>query len=135
MRKTLKTVHATTPVLDEVLLDRPGADAVRDALAEGWLRRIPAKGSIAGLGPGEASTLFAARPGDVLLLDDRTARLEAKARGLSVVGVLGILVHGRQSGHLTHGEAAATLEDLAQGDFRMSAELYRWALRKMDEAA
>lgn len=135
LHKSLKAVYTTAAVLDEVLLDRPGAEALQAALDDGWLHRIPAKGSIEGLGPGEASLLFAAKPEDILILDDRAARLEAKARGLRVVGVLGILVNGCQSGRLKQNDAVATLEALARGDFRMSAELYRWALDKLSTPA
>jgi predicted nucleic acid-binding protein len=128
-------VHCSGAVLEEALVEKPGADAIRAALKAGWLVRLKATGDIPGLGPGEASTILVATKDDVLILDDRAARLDAKARGLRVTGLLGLLVQGARSGRVDRRDALATLEALAKGPFRMTAELYAWAQRELENAA
>jgi hypothetical protein len=97
-----------------------------------WLVRTKESGDIPGLGPGESSTILAATKLDVLILDDRAARLDAKARGLRVTGLLGLLVRGARSRRIEAREAVATLEALAKGPFRMTAELYAWARTELE---
>jgi uncharacterized protein len=129
--RVLGPVHITAAVADEVA-QGPGASSVKPALEAGWLKLLEGKGpSLPGLGDGESSLIAAARPSDLLVLDDRAARLEAKARGLKVTGLLGVLVHGRETGALGKEEAVAALTALAKGDFRMTAELYAWAMGRL----
>jgi predicted nucleic acid-binding protein len=78
---------------------------------------------LAYLGPGEREAIQLAeeRQADLLLIDERKGRLEAKRRGLSTTGTLGIL--------FTAGElklvdpAAAYRRLLAETTFRTSAAL------------
>jgi uncharacterized protein len=132
LRAICSRVYCAEPVLKEALAERPGAHAIRDALKAGWLVRTKESGDIPGLGPGESSTILAATKLDVLILDDRAARLDAKARGLRVTGLLGLLVRGARSRRIEAREAVATLEALAKGPFRMTAELYAWARTELE---
>lgn len=54
------------------------------------------------LGAGEAAAIAVAQkfPGTTLLIDDWVGRRTAAARGLRVIGVLGILVAARRQGHV-----------------------------------
>lgn len=126
------TVHAPEAVLDEALTDLPGSASIQQALTDGWLTRIAARAKVARLGPGEAAIIATATAEDVLILDDRQARLEAQSRGLRVTGLIGLLVHGRRRGLISGIEALATLDALAQGNFRMTAALYQWARDELE---
>ena len=127
LRALTSRVHVTPAVLREALVEKPGAAAVRGAVDEGWIVPIKGKGTLSGLGPGEASLILVAKRDDVLILDDRAARLEAKSRGLRVAGLLGLLVHGVRTKKIRPEEALATLDALAAGSFRMTSALYAWA--------
>ncbi len=135
LRQIVGRVHITVQVRDEIVGERPGGGAIQQAIDEGWIRIVKAVGKIPGLGPGEASLIVAGTAEDVLILDDRAARLEAQSRNLNVTGLLGILVHGAQSKKLARAMAMRALDDLARGNFRMSADLYRWAAAKIDDVA
>lgn len=133
--RILGNAYATQAVLDEVLVDRPGAAVIQKALGAGWLRRLNSAAAatpIPGLGPGEAEIIAMARSSDVVILGDRAARMEALSRGLRVTGLLGILVHGVQIRKITRQEGLAILDELARGSFRMSADLYHWTTLQMD---
>lgn len=120
----------TQALLDEVLHgDRPGAAQVRQFHDTGVLSltdvdqaKVPPPSY--GLGRGEASIMAAARPDDILILDDLNARGVAQALSIEHVGTLGIIIEAVQNGRLTSGEALDILDRLAKSDFRMTAELY-----------
>lgn len=79
-----------------------GLTAVRDALADGWLREVTLQGKIekdifeslsVSLGVGESSSMAVARTRKfVFACDDRTARKEADLLGIKLTGTVGILV-------------------------------------------
>lgn len=125
------TVHAPAAVLAEATRPgRPGAAAIEAAVGA-WIEPVehdPTR--IPGLGPGESAMLTIARD-DLLVLDDRAARTEARSRGLRVTGLLGCLVHGARSGAIERDEAIRTLEALAHGPFRMSVDLYDEVRRRL----
>jgi predicted nucleic acid-binding protein len=52
------------------------------------------------LGEAEAIALAIELEADFVLMDERRGRMEARARGLRVVGLLGALVAAKQQGHL-----------------------------------
>ena len=135
LRDIAKTVTTTAAVASEVLVDRPGAAAVRAAIDSGWIKVIGADGDVAGLGRGEAGLIVSAKAGDVVVLDDRAARLEAKSRGVAIIGLLGLIVHGARTGKVKRSDARRAIDDLAKTNFRMSADLYRWAVESMDGSA
>jgi len=96
-------------VADEILrtgTDVVGGDAIRAALAAGWLpvRAVTDKAEVAALtanlGQGEAETLvlMAQENGDLLLVDDRRARDEAERRGVPFTGTIGLLREARERG-------------------------------------
>ncbi len=69
---------------------------------------------------------------DVVLLDERDARLAAKQLGLSVLGTVGILIWAKQNGKLS--SLQDTLHELqVQGKFRISQNLYEQALSVVGE--
>ena len=80
-------------------------------LVEGWLKVVPVPGSDfkplnPGIDAGEASAIAAActwqAAGDAVLLimDDRAGRLEAKSRGLSLIGTAAVIGLAKTEGHI-----------------------------------
>ena len=82
----------------------PGASAIAEALAAGWLRIASPSGVPdieplnPGVDPGERSTIALAlhwrAAGDkvVMIMDDRCGRAEARSRGPSILGTAAVLV-------------------------------------------
>lgn len=137
-------VHVTRAVLAEATEpDEPGAGAILDLVDEGSITLIETadkdEGEEAvqaltelGLGPGEASLIAACTEQDTLVLDDGNARRAARARGLRLTGLLGLLVAAVERGRLPRDEGIDTLRALARSDFRMTVELYDWARERME---
>jgi uncharacterized protein len=88
----------------------------------------------AGLGAGEAAVISLAveRSAALVLLDDHSARERAKALGLRVTGVLGVLLSAKHEGHLS--ELRPYLASLRHAGFRMSDELEGDVCRLAGEA-
>ena len=86
-----------------------------------------------GLDQGDKSILnLAADNEDVLLLLDETeARAVAKAEGLFYTGTLGLIVYLNEIEVISKDKAMKIVKKLANSDFRMTVELYDWALDKI----
>lgn len=95
--------------------DRPGADFI---LTAGWIERrtVSDVAMVAqlrrDLGAGEAEAIVLAREtrAEILLLDERMARVVARRLGLNVTGLVGVLIEARQRGLLP--DAANVAHDL-----------------------
>ena len=84
------------------------------------------------LGEAEAIVLAKERHADVLLIDDLDARRVAQREGVPFIGLLGVLVQGKQAGRVSSvRNLTAELERVA--DFRLSAEIKEIAFRKAGE--
>jgi predicted nucleic acid-binding protein len=68
---------------------------------------------------------------DALLIDERRGRLVAAARGISVIGTLGIVAGARRSGALEH--AAPVVAELRADGFWLSDSLVAEFLRGLGE--
>lgn len=82
-------------------------------------------------GEAEVILLGIQRPGAILVLDDWYAREFARARGLTVIGTIGILLRAKQSGAIV--SVAPMLEQLAQAGFRVSPSIIQEAKRLAGE--
>jgi len=81
---------------------------------------------------GEAEVIAVARErGYMAILDDRRARVVAKRLGIVVVGTVGVLLRAKRAGLLP--SLRPVLNELEDGDFRMSAALRTEALRLAGE--
>jgi predicted nucleic acid-binding protein len=74
------------------------------------------------LGESEALILMRETQADLLLVDDRRARLHATRLGYPLTGTIGILRTARNRGLIP--SAATLLEDLQHRGFRLSATLF-----------
>jgi len=88
----------------------------------------------AGLDRGESEVIALAQEvnADLVLLDEKDARLAAKKTGLKVLGTIGILVWAKKAGYIPSlREQLDALQDRAR--FRLSAELYHQALKSVSQ--
>ena len=85
------------------------------------------------LDPGEAAALWlaAARKADLVLSDDRQARVAAESLGISVRGTVGLLVQAKRQGHLS--EVSPLLLELRSRGVWISDSLIERVLREVGE--
>ncbi|AJF59518.1 MAG: nucleic acid binding protein [archaeon GW2011_AR10] len=85
------------------------------------------------LGKGETAAILLALQlkTSKVLLDDRKARIAAKSFGLKPIGTLGLLVLAREKNLITKKEFSKLLNELVKNGFRISIELYKEALKKV----
>jgi uncharacterized protein len=100
--------------------------AVQDRLAVQLLREE--------LDAGESEAIILAKEisAELVLIDERAATHKARTVGLTVIGTLGLLLLGKQDGHLAAIEPL--LEKLRSLGFYMSIDLYAEVLRTAGEA-
>jgi predicted nucleic acid-binding protein len=144
----LTSLYGSIVIPDRVLTelhvdsDRPGARALSAALAAGAIRpqALP-DGSAAELArlrllldAGEASAILLAKQMTCrfLLIDERRGRQIARARGVPVVGLAGVLLAAKRSGLLP--SVASALADLSREGYRLSDALVSEVLRLAGEA-
>lgn len=83
-------------------------------------------------GEAEAVTLAVELKADLLLLDERRGRMAAKQLGITVVGLLGILLVAKQRGYLV--AIKPLLQDLMTlAGFWIDQELYKLVLESAQE--
>lgn len=85
------------------------------------------------LGKGEQQAILLAKKqkADLLLIDDKQARIIAEALGINVRGTAGILFESLKKGLLDYDEWAAAIMNLvANHNFRISIELYNRMLQE-----
>ncbi|NJL28959.1 MAG: DUF3368 domain-containing protein [Thermoanaerobaculia bacterium] len=119
--------------------DRPGALALRRALAAGWFEVVEASTDLAALGelpvdPGEAEAIWLARHHTdlrFLLIDERRGRQLARQLGLPVVGTAGVLLVAKQQGLVQ--EVRSMLLNLSEIGYHLSPRLCAEMLRLAGE--
>jgi predicted nucleic acid-binding protein len=109
LRALFSGVTLTAVVAVEIGIDpRPGASAIAEALAAGWLSIASPSGLPdieplnPGVDPGERSTIAlalhrrAAGENVLVIMDDRCGRAEARSRGLSILGTAAVMVLAKE---------------------------------------
>ena len=140
LRRLYGQVTITDSVRDEVLAggERPGARELAEAIRAGWIDVANAACDASvfpDLGAGEASTLcFAIGRSDpcLVLMDDLAGRAHARANGLALTGLAGILITARKHEYV---ESVRTLlEKLEASNFRLSRQVVDTILELAGEA-
>lgn len=139
LHRLFGTVVVTSAVRDEVLAGEglPGAIELETALAAGWLRVVdvaPDEASFPKLGLGEASTLQLAMEDTrviLVVIDEQLGRAQATALNVPVTGTVGVLLAGKQEGHIE--EVSSFLQRLEDSGFRLSQALLQEARAQAGE--
>ncbi|HQU36207.1 MAG TPA: DUF3368 domain-containing protein [Anaerolineales bacterium] len=106
LRRQFGDIVLPPAVLEELRVDTddPGTLEIKQALGDGWLRKVDLKDNRIAralrreLDDGEAEAIALALELGVetILMDERDGRLIAKTMGLAPIGVLGVLVRAKQ---------------------------------------
>ena len=139
LRELFCRITVTSAVRDEVLAGggRPGVREMIDAIDNGWIEVAifqPDTVRFVDLGAGEASTLALAiehRGSCLVLMDEPLGRAHARAHGLAVTGLAGVILAAKRAG-LVSG-VRPFFERLESSDFRLSEELIRTVLEQAGE--
>ena len=142
LRQQFEEIWVPPTVVEELRVeeDLPGSRAVREAIEEGWLRiekveeRLLVEVLRRDLDSGEAEAIALAlqMKAEWILLDEREGRRVAKSLGLTVTGVLGVLLRAKHEGHLS--SLKETMERLQEkAGFRIEPEFFTSILGKSGE--
>jgi len=140
LRELYGTVLLPTAVLEELTAAEPPAPALREVQTADWLRvlgvREPALTAALELeldrGEAEAIALAVEHEADLLLLDERKARVVARRLGRPVIGVLGVLVEAKRR-QLLPAVRPVLDELLTRAGFRISESLRARVLQETGE--
>lgn len=135
-------IQIPAAVLAELRVEEalPGSEHLREAIAAGWLQvqEVEDRTLVQLLqrdldrGEAEAIALALQLRADWTLLDEREGRRTAKMLGLSVTGVLGVLLRAWHTGELSSLQDA--LDDLrSSAGFRIAPALLAEILRQSGE--
>jgi predicted nucleic acid-binding protein len=120
-------------VVAEIQALRDAATSALEEAMHGWLVRVSGASAPEESTRGETAVieLALARDADRVVLDDSLARRRARARGLSVIGTIGILLAAKSRGDLPL--VAPEIEKLQAMGFWVSRPLIQSALAKAGE--
>ena len=145
LRQLFGRVCITAAVRDEILpagSTFPDADLLAQTLSEDWIAvvEVPSDDWVPlnpGVDPGEASAIHAAwvwrEAGDAVLLvmDDRAGRLEARARGITLIGTAAVIGLAKTEGLIP--AARPLLERLAQSGYFLGQAVIEAVLADVGE--
>ena len=139
LREFFKEILIPQAVYHEVVVEgeeRPGSREVKESP---WIRVMEIRDKrlknilelVLDRGEAEAITLALEVDADLVLLDDREARLQAKRLGLRVTGTIGILLRAKRLGLIE--SLKDELDKLKETGFRVSKSLEEKILRMAGE--
>ena len=86
-------------------------------------------------GESEAINLAIRKKADLILLDDKKARIVAKSMGIRIKGTLGLLLTFLDKKFIAYNEFKILLDNLINANFRIDITLYKEALKEAEEIA
>lgn len=117
----------------------PDAYVIRKTIEEEWII-VEETGFLQGLEEfgidvGESAAIMLAKKKNSkdVLIDERHARLAAKALGLRPLGIIYVLLSALEKKIISYEEYKKCLDDLVKVNFRLSEEVYNEALSKGKE--
>jgi predicted nucleic acid-binding protein len=130
LRELFEEVYIPEEVYQEVVVQGAGKPGAAEVQAAPWIKTQAVTNRLAfavlnaTLGAGEAAciVLTAEMGADLVILDDRLARLQAQTQGLKITGTVGILLIADEQGRLNFQQA---LDDLLATGFRLSPTEYQ----------
>ena len=134
-------VFIPSAVYRELTNSNRDLDPAIDLAAEPWLivasandqKRVRELREILDEGEAEGIILAIERGADLMLVDERRGRRTATAAGLTVIGLLGVVVLAKRAGLIDL--AKPVLDDLIQtARFWIGSDLYSEVLAELDEA-
>lgn len=140
LRQLFGELAVTEAVRDEVLAggERPGGRELTGAIGDGWINVVrvrPMAALAANLDVGETTTLSLAiehRGLSLVLIDEAIGRSRARALGLRVTGLVGVLLAAKRSGLVP--SVRPFLDRLRRSDFRLSEEFVLSIIEEAGEA-
>ena len=139
LRRLFGRIVVTAQVRDEVLAggELPGASELASAVRAGWIevRHIRTDIDLLDLGAGEASTLTLALSHEgpcLVLMDELSGRSYARAHGLSVTGLAGVLLAAKKARLVE--SVRPFFDRLEKSNFRLSEAIVRAILEQAGEA-
>ncbi|MEE8401818.1 MAG: hypothetical protein V3R86_06665 [Candidatus Hydrothermarchaeaceae archaeon] len=137
LKKTFGEVWVTKEVKKEITSgDFPEVGKIKEGMG-GWIKVLKAGTTryrkIEGIGSGERSILSYAkgRKNVLLILDEVEARAISEGEGIPYTGTIGLIVFACESNKISNKEAVDIVKRLSKSDFRMTVELYDWALERL----
>ena len=127
-------------VQKEVVIEGKGQPGAQEVQSSDWIKvqEIKDRSFVqlleVELDRGESEVIALAHEvnADLVLLDEKDARLRAKRVGLKILGTIGVLIWAKKRGYISSlQEQLNALRDDAK--FRISTELYEWALKSVSE--
>ncbi|MFQ5976166.1 MAG: hypothetical protein ACE5J5_07630 [Candidatus Hydrothermarchaeales archaeon] len=137
LRKIFGEIWVTKEVEKEIISgDFSEVGEIKKGMGK-WIKILEIKTTgyteFEGIGNGEKSILsYAKRRNDVLLvLDETETRKIAEGEGIPYTGTIGLIIFAHERGKISKKEAVFMVKGLSRSDFRMTVELYDWALERL----
>ena len=137
LRRLFGRITVADAVYGEVLagVDLPGVAELEAAKEDGWVDVVPVDvhAEFADLGDGEACTLSLAvqHDGCLVLMDERLGRNYARKHGVSVIGLVRVLLEAKKTGLIPR--IRPYIDKLADTDFRVSEDIVQEVLVQAGE--
>lgn len=140
LRQKFGSIIIPDAVWREVVIDGKGKKGVEDIERSDWIKvqsvrdkpLVKVLGKDLNGGESEAIALAIENKADIVLLDDKLARLIAVNLGLNVMGILGVLIWAKKEGIIKQlNNELKNLKELA--NFRISEDLIKYTLQEVGE--
>lgn len=139
LRQMGHTLYVPEGVYHEVVTRGEGRPGSRQVAQAPWLIRVKVRDQPAvdrfmrSIGRGEAEAIVLAKEigADAIVLDDGTARRIAERESRTVLGLLGLLLHGKQQGMVP--AIKPLLDQIVATGFFIDEALYRRVLHEAGE--
>ncbi len=137
LKETFNAICITKEVEGEITSGSfPEIEDIKRGIGK-WIKVIESKTirykEFEGLDNGERSILNYAkgRKNVLLILDETEARALAEEEGIQYTGTIGLIVFAFENRKISRERAIEIIKKVAKSDFRMTVELYDWALEKL----